>query len=86
MSKIEKHSAPAAAGTPVCAVSYPGAPPGPAQCTCTATHATLENAAIAMQWSFADGRLKPVRLFHKAAGLRFDLGPFELITLEAIPA
>lgn len=47
------------------AVDYPGPAPGPARANCSKDGAILENDAIAMQWTFQDGRLKPARLSHK---------------------
>lgn len=47
------------------AVDYPGPAPGPARASCSKDGAILENDAIAMQWTFQDGRLKPARLSHK---------------------
>lgn len=52
-------------GPSAVAVDYPGPPPGPAQASCSATEATLENGALAMRWTFGEGRLKPDRLTHK---------------------
>lgn len=70
-----------AAGTTAAAVAYPGLPPGPAQAACTATHATLENAVVAMRWSFADGRLRPDRPAHNQLGIGLDLADNECFTL-----
>ncbi len=55
------------------AVDYPGPPPGPARAACSATDATLENDAIAMQWTFNDGRLKLGRLSHKQSSTSISL-------------
>jgi hypothetical protein len=59
------------------AVDYPGSPPGPAQASCSATEATLENDAIAMRWTFVDGRLKADRVSHKQAAKTCSLAGSE---------
>jgi len=66
-----------AAANPAGAVDYPGPPPGPAQATCSATDATLENKALAMRWAFADGRLKPDRLSHRQSSTSLSLADSE---------
>jgi hypothetical protein len=59
----------AVAASPVLpAIEYPGPPPGPAQGSVTGRSASLENAAIAMSWTWADGRLRPGRIVDKRAG------------------
>lgn len=70
-----------ATGTTAGAVAYPGLPPGPAHAACTATQATLENGAIAMEWDFRDGGLSPRRLAHRQTGASLDLAQAESFIL-----
>jgi hypothetical protein len=63
------------------AVDYPGPPPGPAQATCSATDATLQNDAIAMRWTFGDGHLRPDVLSHKQAAHHLALADSECFRL-----
>jgi len=50
---------------PAGAVDYPGPPPGAARGTATEKAASLQNDAIAMHWTIAEGCLKPERLMHE---------------------
>lgn len=59
------------------AVDYPGLPPGPARATCSTTKATLDNDAIAMAWTFADGRLRPERFSHRQSSSSLSLADGE---------
>ena len=69
------------AATAAVAVEYPGSPPGAARAACSATDALLENDAIAMRWTFADGRLKPERLSDKQAARDVSLADNECFYL-----
>jgi len=75
-----------AGASPSHAVDYPGPPPGTAQATCSATEATLENGAIAMRWTFADGRLKPSRLTHKQSSTSLSLADHECFCCQIADA
>jgi len=63
------------------AVEYPGPTPGPAQATCSATDATLQNDAIAIRWTFGDGHLRPDGLTHKLAAYHLALADSECFRL-----
>lgn len=63
------------------AVDYPGAPPGASRATCSATEATLENDAISVRWTFADGGLKPDRLSHRQSSTGLPLEGSECFRL-----
>lgn len=70
-----------AAAGPAAAVDYPGPLPGPAQAACSATDATLQNNAIAMRWTFADGRLKLDRMSYQGGSQTLSLAGSEAFTL-----
>jgi len=65
------------AAHPAAAVDYPGPSPGAARAACSAAEATLENDAIAIRWTFADGRLKPDRLALKQSSTSLALAGAE---------
>lgn len=70
-----------ALAVPAGAIDYPGPAPGAAQGQCSAADATLENDAIAMRWTFGDGRLRPERLAHKQASQHLSLAKSECFRL-----
>ena len=63
------------------AVDYPGAPPGAARAACSAAGAALENDALAMQWTFAEGRLRPEGLSLKETSASLSMSNAECFYL-----
>lgn len=63
------------------AVDYPGPAPGTVRATCSAAEATLENDAIAMGWTFADGRLRPAQVTHRQTRASIPLAQSECFRL-----
>ena len=70
-----------ALAVPAGAVDYPGPPPGSARATCSNADATFQNDAIAMRWTFTDGRLKPDHLSDKQTSRRLSFADNECFYL-----